>query len=229
MDLEMVLDWLGHLDSRLPPKLESVVWPPTPQTYGYYLRLPMKRAVNLNKLDKPVSWSTMDIRELEARMTDSEFANLYQSIMAAQTKGYLPKELYSVLKAEISRVEEDEKDSRFAERPVRPNPTLHDLGVTTLVQKPGFRSPQPIQEDEKPQLLAGYHTLSLAIELEALRDIRKKTKEHLDRGLVEASWNEGVHKAMLKLATQHTPSVCAANVTRAVIMKDYLPKTSTST
>ncbi|KAI0864220.1 hypothetical protein F4860DRAFT_511076 [Xylaria cubensis] len=60
MDSE-ILDWLSHLDPNSRPKSESIVWPPTPRTRGYYFQLKRKAELEAEQqLNQPCAVAKLD-------------------------------------------------------------------------------------------------------------------------------------------------------------------------
>ncbi|KAI0865150.1 hypothetical protein F4860DRAFT_346202 [Xylaria cubensis] len=183
---------------------------------------PMKGAQDLLKLDKPVHWVYMALNELLTKMNNSGSASLYRSIEDTLDEGFMPAELRNILDAKLCL--RGKKAFLFAERPVRPV-TESDLYEKKLEQ--GLS--QPVQQDEIPKLSANIHMQRLISELNVLHTIRDRTLDHIEYELAEASWNEDIHKPMLHLATLHTPSILAVNITCATIITEYKPKVSAYT
>ncbi|KAI0197049.1 hypothetical protein EV127DRAFT_329797, partial [Xylaria flabelliformis] len=181
-----------------------------PSTKGQGLtrpKSPMKGAKDLLKLDRPVHWVYMAPDELSTKMNNSGSANLYRSNEDTLDEGFMPAELRNILDAKLCL--RGKKAFLFAERP---------QGLS-----------QPVQQDEIPKLSANIHMQRLIPELNVLHTIRDRTLDHIEYELAEASWNEDINKPMLHLATLHTPSILAVNITCATIITEYKPKVSAYT
>ncbi|KAI1739683.1 hypothetical protein F4680DRAFT_421182 [Xylaria scruposa] len=186
---------------------------------------PIKHPIHLCRLEIEVNWADwVSAGKLSTIMNNAGSGDLYQSVVKATQGRFLPTELRSILEPMIGL--RDDSDILFAERPVRPFTQLQ-LHQAKLVQDPMSKSSGPPQLDNIPQSLSdAAHMQSLIFEFETLCLINTMSIQHIQFWEGEASWNDDVHKSLLQLATQHTPSVLPINITRANIAKEFLPKAS---
>ncbi|KAI1745972.1 hypothetical protein F4680DRAFT_442244 [Xylaria scruposa] len=266
-DSEVIVEWLGHLDSSSPPESELVVWPPTPRTLGYCWRLHWeaeRQAQTRAGTDEPAEQQRVGVNN-ELAFLDRSWKAPTSTPPTFTTRSLFSKPFPQLNQPSSPPSDSDAISSRLpsTKTPESTNPSTKDQGPTPSkihmkyaddlkkLDKPvalneGFlpaelrsildaelclqeQNARPVQQDEIPSLSASIHVQSLTSELNVLRTIRNATLDHLELGLAEASWNGDVHGPMLRLATLHTPSIFAANVTCATIAEEFKPKVLAST
>lgn len=193
---------------------------------------PVKRALDLQMLSKPVYWShSTDFKEIQTSLKAfPDVLGIFNEARRIAGHGlqYLPVELKSELQ-DILAIDPDLDICFASERPVA-QLTRASRCRAAMVHR--AVSSTPPTESQLRQIA---HVDHLATEMQTLHELADLTNEFKTVPRSEAAWNSGIHEPILRLAVKscklededqdHGLSCWAEaeNITRAGVAKPFLP------
>ncbi|KAH8745999.1 hypothetical protein F5883DRAFT_586044 [Diaporthe sp. PMI_573] len=193
---------------------------------------PVKRALDLQMLSKPVYWShSTDFKEIQTSLKAfPDVLGIFNEARRIAGHGlqYLPMELKPELQ-DILAIDPDLDICFASERPVA-RLTRASRYRAAMIHR--AVSPMPPTESQLQQIA---HMDYLATEMQTLHELADLTNEFKTVPRSEAAWNSGIHEPILRLAVKscqredqdedHGLPCCAEveNITRANIAKPFLP------
>ncbi|KAI3322888.1 hypothetical protein HD806DRAFT_544941 [Xylariaceae sp. AK1471] len=161
---------------------------------------PVKSVQDLQALERPVYWSISASYKASRRTIKETNADFLTTF----------DQVHRIISGEapflpLQLRDELEQDDDFEDQP--------DSAYTTYDEHNGNNK-------------TGLRHLQYA--LHEIRDIVSSTNQCQMLGRAEPAWNELVHGRVLRLATRHSDSVQAENVTRATIVRPFIPNGASS-